>query len=256
MHVHIDFAGIDVAGGLTGDMFIAAGLDAFPHLEARVLSAVDSLDGPYPVACSLVPHVAGDVCGRRFEVVPFDRYFGHVPFAFPVISHGDCVSHEQTTWESVRERLNAAQIAPGIRAHAFDIFALLVEGESSVHGIQAEKVAFQEVGAWDAIAEIVGAAALIDALGAVRWTASAALRFGEEVTPLGASIVRYLCPTAAADDFLPLRALAATGMGFGSRLPCPTGHLRILCFEEDPAEPPPVDRSNAWAAERARQHTP
>ena len=251
MHVHLD-----LDGGLTGDMFIAAGLDAFPHFEGTVLAAIDSLDGPYPVACSLVSHVDRDICGRRFEVVPFDQYFGHLPFAFPVISHGDCVSHEQTTWESVRERLNAAQIEPSVRAHAFNIFELLVEAESGVRGIEPEKVAFQEVGAWDAIAEIVGAAALIDALGATRWTASA-LPLGEVVTLTGASILGYLCPTPAPDDCLPhVRALAASGTGFGSsRLSCLASHMRMLCFEEDSARaaPPPATRNSAWAADQGLQ---
>jgi uncharacterized protein (DUF111 family) len=252
MHVHLD-----LAGGLTGDMFIAAGLHAFPQFEVPVMAAVDALDGPYPVACSLVAHTHHDIAGRRFEVVPFDEYFGHVPFAFPVYSQGDCVSHEQTTWESVRKRLNAAQIAPRVREHAVNIFELLVEAESGVHGIEPERVAFQEVGAWDAISEIVGAAALIDALGAVRWTASV-LPLGEAVTLTGASILSYLGPGFPPDDCLPhVRALSGSGTGFGSRrLSCINSHMRILCFDEELATaPPPEARSAAWTETRGAQRT-
>jgi hypothetical protein len=250
MHIHLD-----LAGGLTGDMFIAASLDAFPRFEAPVMAAIDALDGPYPVTCSLVAHLDRDITGRRFEVVPFNQYFGHLPFAFPVVSQGDCVSHEQTTWEAVRERLNAAHIALSVRRHAINIFELLVEAESEVRGIEPEKVAFQEVGAWDAIAEIVGAAAVIDALGAVRWTASA-LPLEEAVTLTGASILGYLCPASTPDDCLPhVRALAADGRGFGShRLSNIKGHMRMLCFDEDSSMIPPREaRIAAWEGDQGMQ---
>ena len=227
MHLHLN-----LAGGLTGDMFIAAVLDAFPRFEARVTAAIDALDAPYPVVCSLVAHSDYEMTGKRFEVEPFDKYFGHIPFAFPVLSHGDCVSHEHTTWESVRERLNAALIEPSVLVHAIKIFELLVAAESDMHGIEPEKVAFLEVGAWDAIAEIVGAATLIDGLSAARWTASP---FPQEVvTQTGAAIVSYLSPGSTEDHTLPhVWTLAGSGTGFGSRRSSVNSHLRVLWFDED-----------------------
>src|SRR5258708_38646108 len=73
---------LNLGGGLTGDMFIAAVLDAFPQFEQRVLAAIDAMDGPYPVACSLVAHADYEVRGHRFEIEPFDKYFGYIPIAF------------------------------------------------------------------------------------------------------------------------------------------------------------------------------
>jgi uncharacterized protein (DUF111 family) len=212
MHLHLD-----LAGGTAGDTFIAAILDAFPRFEEPVIAAIDALDGPYPVACSLVFHSDGESTGRRFQIEPFDQYFGHIPIAFPVLSHGDCVSHEQATWESVRERLHAADIERGVRRHAMSIFERLVEAESSTRGIQPDRVAFQEAGAWDAIAEIVGAAALIHALPAVRWTASPP-PCPELITPTGAAIVGYLCPQGSVNGDSPqVRALFGSGTGFAAR---------------------------------------
>jgi uncharacterized protein (DUF111 family) len=212
MHLHLD-----LADGAAGDTFIAAILDAFPRLEEPVIAAIDALDGPYPVACSLVFHSDGASTGRRFQIEPFDKYFGRIPIAFPVLSHGDCVSHEQATWESVRGRLHAADIERGVRRHAIGIFERLVEAESSARGIQPDRVAFREAGAWDAIAEIVGAATLIHALPTARWTASP-LPCSELITPTGAAIVGYLCPQDAVNgDPSHVRALFGSGTGFSAR---------------------------------------
>jgi uncharacterized protein (DUF111 family) len=249
MHLHLN-----LAAGLTGDMFIAALLDAFPQFEARVISAIDALDGPYPVACSLVSHSDFEMTGRRFEVEPFDKYFGFIPIAFPVLSHGDCTTHEQATWESVRQRLNAAKIAPGVRAHAVKIFELLVEAESGLHGIEPDNVAFEEAGAWDAIAEIVGAATLIDALGAVRWSASA-LPLEGVVTRTGAAIVGHLCPPTTGNSALPqVRTLVGSGTGFAScRLSSVNSRVRVLCFDEGASDMGHRDMTHAprSVAERA-----
>ncbi len=51
--------------------------------------------------------------GHRFEIEPFVKYFGHIPLAFP---------QEPARWESVRERLNAAEIGPEVRVHAIEDF--------------------------------------------------------------------------------------------------------------------------------------
>jgi uncharacterized protein (DUF111 family) len=247
LHLHLD-----LSRGLMGDMFIAAVLDAFPQFAARVIAAVDALDGPYPVTCSLVWHSNYETTGRRFEIEPFDKYFGYIPFAYPVASQGDAGWHEGTPCGSVRQRLNAAEIEPGVRFRAIKIFELLVAAESSVHGIEPESVAFPEVGAWDAITEIVGAAALIDELGAVRWTASP-LPLDEAVTLTGASILSYLCPPTTATRNLPLRALMGTGNGFGSlRSGSVNSQMRVLWFGEE-ARPHHNDtmQGAGWVTERA-----
>jgi uncharacterized protein (DUF111 family) len=153
---------------------------------------------------------------------------------------------------------------------------LLAAAEACVHGVAPDAVEFHEVGAWDSIADIVGAATLIDAVGAARWTASAAplgsgrvrtahgwlpvpapattqlllgLRTiddgvpGERVTPTGAAILRYLCPplTSPALRVCEDRMLIATGTGFGTRvLAGLSNHVRVLCFE--PTESAAIDR--------------
>jgi pyridinium-3,5-bisthiocarboxylic acid mononucleotide nickel chelatase len=210
---------LNLSGGLTGDMFIAAVLDAFPRLEPRVIRAVDALDSRYPVVCSLVAHSEQGLSGHRFEIEPFDKYFGHIPLAFP---------EEPARWEWVRDRLIAAEIGPDVRMHATKIFELLVRAEAAVHGILPERVAF-EAGAWNSMAQVVGAATLIDALDA-QWSASP-FPPGGAVTLTGAAIIDYLCPPRSRGRPQPrARSLQKSGTGFGFHTP-QNAYMRLLCFE-------------------------
>ena len=76
-------------------------------------------------------------------------------------------------FREIRARLQASPLAPSVRERAIHIFSLLAEVEGKVHGVPAEKVSFHELGGWDSIADMVGAAYLIDALNASAWTVSA-----------------------------------------------------------------------------------
>ncbi|MEO7207538.1 MAG: nickel insertion protein [Steroidobacteraceae bacterium] len=211
---------LNLSGGLTGDMFIAAVLDAFPRFEQRVISTIDALDAPYPVICCLVSHAEYDVIGHRFEIEPFVKYFGHIPLAFP---------QEPAGWASVRDRLAAAEIRPEIRKHAAKIFEFLVRAEGAVHGGSPERVGF-EAGAWNSIAQVMGAATLIDALDTAQWSASP-FPSGGDATLTGAAIVDYLCPPRLRGRPLPkAKSLVRSGTGFGL-FPFQNNYMRLLCFD-------------------------
>jgi uncharacterized protein (DUF111 family) len=126
-----------------------------------------------------------------------------------------------------------------------------------------DTVSFHELGEWDSIADIVGAAYLIDALAAT-WSVSGlplgrgrvktahgmlpvptpavallleGFEFaddglqGERVTPTGAAILRHLGCTQAASRAR--RRLLRTGIGFGTRtFPGLSNVLRVLIFDE------------------------
>ena len=256
---------LDLVGGLAGDMFIAALLDAFPHFESQVIQGIRNVSGAYTIDCSVQVHKDHVLQGRRFQVERSAASVARPPFASP-----DLAAH--TTWRSIRARLSTATLTPGARTHAIQIFQLLAAAEAFVHGVHPETVEFHEVGAWDSIADIVGAAVLIDVIGATRWTSSpaplgsglvktahgmlavpapATTRLllgmptvddgigGERVTPTGAAILRYLCPPVECaregrtkNFSATVRTLTASGTGFGTRtLRGVSNHLRVLCFD-------------------------
>jgi hypothetical protein len=215
MHLHMS-----VSGALTGDMFIAAILDVFPHHEECVVAAIDAVDAAHPVACALHDHADVEVSGRRFEIVPFERYFGIIPFAS---------SREAVTWDAVEQWLRAAEIKPAVRTHAAKLFEFVAKVESARRSKDVT-----ELTPWYVTSEVVGAAALIDALGPVRWTVSP-LPAGATAILTAPAILDYLCPPRSRSMPLArMRSLARSGVGFGSPHAANT-YLRLLCFDEGSA---------------------
>lgn len=246
---------LEPVGGVAGDMFIAAVLDAFPELQPGLLDAVRAAGVPQCFDVSTTEHRDHALTGLRFLVQPADNQEAE--------ADGDG-HRSHATFAEVRDMLESALVDSEVRSHAIGIFELLAEAEARVHGTSAEEVSFHELGEWDSIADIVGAAYLIASLGA-HWSigplplgggrvrsahghlpapapATALLLTGfaivddgvagERVTPTGAAILRYLKANRP-QDRRP-RVLYRIGTGFGSReLPGRSNVLRLLAFDED-----------------------
>ncbi|HZP92201.1 MAG TPA: LarC family nickel insertion protein [Burkholderiales bacterium] len=244
MHIHLD-----AVGGVAGDMFIASILDAFPDLREGMLQAIRAAGLPPDVGLSVVEHRDDALTGLRFLV-------DEGP-------HRGAAVHRHTAYREIRARLQRAPLEAAVREHAIGIFSLLAEAESKVHGVPADEVSFHELGEWDSIADIAGAAYLIAQLdatwsvgplpqgrGGVKtahgWlpvpTPAATLLLegfeliddgivGERVTPTGAAILRHLKADGGGDRRS--RRLMRAGTGFGTKsFPGLSNVLRLLAFEE------------------------
>jgi uncharacterized protein (TIGR00299 family) protein len=109
------------------------------------------------------------------------------------------------TWADVRGRLDAADLPDPVRATALDAFSRLARAEAAVHRTTPEQVHFHEVGALDAIADVVGVAAGLHALdlerlvaGPVTVGSGGAARGAHGVVPVPAPAVLGLLAEAAA----------------------------------------------------------
>jgi pyridinium-3,5-bisthiocarboxylic acid mononucleotide nickel chelatase len=69
------------------------------------------------------------------------------------------------TWGNIRALLESAALPGRVRATALDTFERLARAEAQVHRTTPEQVHFHEVGALDAIADVVGVAYGLHALG-------------------------------------------------------------------------------------------
>jgi hypothetical protein len=138
--------------GASGDMFLGALVDAGAPLDV-MQSAVDAIG---------VEHVGL----RSREVTRAGLAAIQVEVRAP---RSDVVR----TWGNIRGLLENADLDEAVRARALDVFARLARAESVAHRVSPEQVHFHEVGALDAIADVVGSSAGLHALGVERAVASA-----------------------------------------------------------------------------------
>lgn len=154
------------------------------------------------------------------------------------------VQEKHRSLSTIMEILEKSQLAVRVRERAAAIFQRLGEAEANVHDVPLEKIHFHEVGAVDAIVDIVGACIGFEALGIERFAcsplnvgggtakmahgmlpvpapATAKLLQGkptysngvqkELVTPTGAAIVATLC-----EAFGPQPAMSVNAIGYGA----------------------------------------
>ena len=72
----------------------------------------------------------------------------------------------ERTFREVRGILERATLLPSVKARALAIFGHLAKSESTVHRMPLDEVHFHEVGAIDALCDVVASAAALDYLGA------------------------------------------------------------------------------------------
>ena len=246
---------LDLAAGASGDMLLGALADAGVPLEV-IAAAVGAL----PV--------------EEIRLVP-EPVTRHGLGATRVHVHAPDSPHHRT-WPDVRALLAAADLAPAVREGALAVFERLALAEGRVHRIPPDEVHFHEVGALDALADVVGVIAGFQHLGLSRLAASpVALGSGsargahgvvpvpgpavlellagipvvagavpaEMCTPTGAALVAHLV-----DEWttLPPMRVERVGTGAGGRDPVelPNVVRLVLGSEAAPAGQPVVLETN------------
>lgn len=149
---------LDVTAGASGDMLLGALLGAGADLAA-VRDALDRL-GVGPLGVNIEPVTRAGLAATR-AVVDVDTE--------PDPPHRGLAQ--------VLAALDAAGLAAGVDALARDTFTRLARAEAAVHGVAVDQVAFHEVGARDALADVVGVAAALADL-APDWVGASAVTLG------------------------------------------------------------------------------
>jgi len=259
MHLHLD-----LVGGISGDMFIAAALDCFPDMANELSSQIDQAGFPDLVRLESAPFNDGVLSG----------------FKFNVIAAADSDGHHHRHYSDIKSLLSQSKLDQDTKRVALGIFKLIAEAEAAIHDKAVEEVAFHEVGAWDSIADIVCASYLINRLRIESCSCSAlplgggqvktahgmlpvpapatalilkGFEFvddgisGERITPTGAAILKFLSPGQR-----PPGRLVSQGFGFGNKqFPGISNTLRILVME--PMESKVSADEKHWESETIHQ---
>lgn len=262
LHLHLDpFAGI------AGDMFCGALIELGADREAmeRGLRGL-GLEG-WRIEVRRVQR--GPFAATRFEVLGDDGR----PVEAPPHGH----THPSRGWREIREMIRAADLPARARERALATFGALAEAEGRVHGVSSDEVHFHEVGAVDAIVDVVGAALLLESLditsmtcgplplgsGIIRsahgriplpapavlellrgWPVRSGPEDRETVTPTGAALIAALAEPG------PIPAMTLRGVGHGAGRRNPTDIPNVLrAVLGTPAAPPAAKHIDVVSAE-------
>ena len=217
---------IDAGAGVAGDMLLAALVDAGAPLD-EVQATIDAvLPDTVRLVATDVRRAGLRACKVDVEVLAPDQ--------------------PDRRWSDIRGLLDGAPISETVRTTALGVFALLARAEAHVHGVEATDVHFHEVGAWDSIADVVGAVTAVHLLGVTSVSAGpvalgsgtartshgvvgvpapatlelatgwqvASVGEGELTTPTGMALVRGLTDSC---EGLPAMRITASGTGAGSK---------------------------------------
>lgn len=206
---------VDASGGVSGDMLLGACLDAGAD-PAAVQGAIDALGLPERLTITAEAVVRGGLAATR-AVVTAEASRTHRRL-------GDVLA--------LLERAD-----PDVRAPATAVFRALADAEARVHRMSAEDVRFHEVGALDAIADVVGVVAALRALAVDRVVCSPIALGGGRATSAHGPIP---VPGPAVLELLRAGGAPASGGPVDVELATPTGVALMVALAADFGPLPPL----------------
>jgi uncharacterized protein (TIGR00299 family) protein len=266
---------LECFAGIAGDMLLGALIDAGVPSEVLVEATsalqlgaslkIETVDRS-GISCTKVHVLEG---GRLAEEQEHHHTHDHKHSPKHTHSHDHEHAPEHShshgrSLRAIRELIQAAPLTEAVKRNAIRAFELLGASEAKIHNVDVEQIHFHEVGAVDAIVDIVAACAGIEYLQADRWHCSA-LNVGggmvecahgtfpvpapatadllrgyptysahvqkELVTPTGAALLRALDPV-----FGPQPAMRVDRIGYGAGTRDPKGFPNALRISIGEAE--------------------
>jgi len=235
---------LDPFSGIAGDMLLGALIQV--GLDPEWLRALPAVLGLEQIRVDIREVIRGEIVCQK------------VDFDIPPQPHGRHI-------DQIRSLVAATSAPPRVREMADRAFTAIATAEGEIHGLPPEKVHLHEVGAVDAILDVVGAIWGLELLGVdqiycgaialgdgtvnaahgvLPVPAPATLKLleghavrpgpddsGELVTPTGAALVRVLSSGPPPTEYVPLRS----GFGAGTKdFRGRANALRVILAEANP----------------------
>ena len=140
---------VDAPTGLAGDMLLAGLLDLGIPISA-IEEPLNSLGLAGCYRIDVAEARSGGLRGKRVSVMGLE----------------DQPPHRH--WADIRQQIVEASLPTSLKDRVLAVFTALAEAESTVHGSSMESVHFHEVGAVDALVDVVGVCAALDQLNPAR----------------------------------------------------------------------------------------
>jgi uncharacterized protein (TIGR00299 family) protein len=239
----------ECSSGIAGDMCLAALVDAgveIVHLQAE-LSRL-GLDDEFRLHLGQVTHQGQVATKIDVEILGSQEHHHHHHHDEEVDSHEHHHHHDEVDKErlaahyhhpqrnlpAIEEILQKANLSPRVTEWSLAIFRKLAVAEAEVHGIPPEKVHFHEVGAIDAIVDIVGTCIGLDYLGVEKIYCSE--------LPIGGGNVRAAhgilpVPVPAVVKLWTSRQVPVYNNGIDRELVTPTGAAIVVTLADEFAKP-------------------
>jgi len=238
--------------GAAGDMLMAALLELHPD-PAGFLQRLNNSGVPGVVVsaspsakCGITgTHIAVKINGH--EEASHDHHHGcdhdnHEKDHHHKHEHKS-ERHSHGSYHEIEHTIGHLNVSDAVKSNVLDIYRLIAEAESHVHGVPVDKIHFHEVGELDAVADIVGVCMLIEELAPDRILASpihvgsGQVRCAHGILPVpapatahilrnapiyGGDVRGELCtPTGAAilklfaEEFVPMPVMKVSKIGYG-----------------------------------------
>lgn len=234
---------LDLGMGAAGDMLTAALLELCPHKDG-IIKKLNSLNIP-GVHYKREIMKKSAICGTHMHVIVngSEEECGHEHEE----GHHEHSHHHHISMSDIGEIVSKLNTSEKIKKQILDVYNIIADAESRVHGEPVSQIHFHEVGNMDAIADVAAVCILINELNIGKIVVSpvhtgsgfvmcahgklpvpapaTALILegvpyysdglkGELCTPTGAALIKYF-----ADDFsdMPAMVVEKTGYGFGKK---------------------------------------
>jgi uncharacterized protein (TIGR00299 family) protein len=161
---------LDLPSGISGDMFLGCLVDAGWSIE-QLRATLEKLKlpaGDWSVEARDV--MKGALRAKLVDVKVAEPIVQQHRFVLNPSAQGH--DHPHRNLHDIRKIIIAADLHPSIKDKAIAVFTRLGYAEAKVHGTTIEQIHFHEVGALDAIVDIVGSVAGVHELGIEKLYAS------------------------------------------------------------------------------------
>ena len=204
---------LDCFSGLSGDMFLASLLDAGLSFD-QLKKCLQTLPF-HGYELELRRESRNQISGTRFLVHLQGRH--HTKDGHTKSGHGKG-GHEKRGLEAIHKIIGQGDLTLAVKKKSMAIFEALARVEGHIHNLPPEQVHFHEVGAVDAIIDIVGTVYALESLGIERLFVSP--------LPLGSGFVKTAhgrIPVPAPATLALLKGVPVLDSGVRQEMVTPTG---------------------------------